>query len=67
MGVSALAKRHQLRRDLLSTMVVSKSNPLLHADPFLPLADTLPQLSAKSKPKNWLDEFLAVGYDVPQV
>ena len=56
-------------------MVVSKSNPLLHADtptrrsadPFLPLADTLPQLSAKSKPKNWLDEFLAVGYDVPQV
>jgi hypothetical protein len=37
------------------------------ADPFLPLADTLPQLSAKSKPKNWLDEFLAVGYDVPQV
>jgi hypothetical protein len=31
-GASALAKRHQLRRDLLSTMVVSKSNPLLHAD-----------------------------------
>jgi hypothetical protein len=67
-GASALAKRHQLHRDLLIIIAVPKRS-ITSQDADTPIrrpADTLPQLSAKSKPKNWLDEFLAVGYDVPQ-
>jgi len=41
-GVSAFAKRHQLRRDLLVTTGVSKSS-LLPQTPIRGPADTLPQ------------------------